>query len=92
VTQSLRITYFDDLALRTMATFFSVGLFEFISVAVCDRAFTAVGRSVGQTKQHSRLPNYLSKRLVLCAASATCTSVLCVSLRSWKRTSRRFKG
>jgi len=34
-----------------------------ISVAVCDRAFTAVGRSDETT------PDYLSKRLGLCSTS-----------------------
>jgi len=39
------------LAPAAAATFFSVGLFELISVAVCDHAFIAVGQS-GETTQY----------------------------------------
>jgi len=46
----LRITQFDDLVLAAAATFFAVGLFELISVVVCDRAFMAIGWSAETTQ------------------------------------------
>jgi len=83
-----------------VATFFSVGLFELISVAVCDHAFS---RSVRWSNTVGLL-NDLSKRLGLCATSGIvlcglglgylswlCILVWCAGLRSWVNGIRGFQ-